>query len=299
VPVFISYSHSDKGFVDRLGKELVKRNTHVWIDRWELNVGDSIIGKVQEAIQRSGALLVVLSKASVASEWCKKELNFGLVRELDEKKVSVLPVLLEDCDIPPFLRDKMYADFRTSFEDGLDALTPTVSKFSDLEQGRIRDGAGYIDWSETWRYGDDGLFRLDYTFVEAPAKEQFTLLTHVSVTSRKEATKRYQIYEAQGLDWLGRMMITEVLSEIITARNMSLLLQDQFPRFEKLLVADPKLGVEYELVIECRRLGEDNGKDQQLSVVNYFQRIREHARGISRPLSETEAHQLLTRLNKT
>ncbi len=69
MPVFISYSHADKACVDMLAAHLVKRNAHVWVDSWELNVGDSIIGRVQEAIQDSSALLVILSKASVQSEF--------------------------------------------------------------------------------------------------------------------------------------------------------------------------------------------------------------------------------------
>jgi hypothetical protein len=71
MPVFISYSHQDKEFVDKLAMHLVKNNAHVWVDTWELNVGDSLILKVQEAIQAASALLVVLSNASVQSEWCK------------------------------------------------------------------------------------------------------------------------------------------------------------------------------------------------------------------------------------
>ena len=64
---------------------------NVWLDRWELNVGDSIVERIQNALTESSAMLVILSKHSVESEWCKKELNAGIVRELDEKKVVVLP----------------------------------------------------------------------------------------------------------------------------------------------------------------------------------------------------------------
>jgi len=73
--IFISYSHADKLEVDLLAAHMVKRNATVWIDTWELNVGDSIIQRVQDAISESDALLVVLSNASVESEWCKKELR--------------------------------------------------------------------------------------------------------------------------------------------------------------------------------------------------------------------------------
>jgi len=41
------------------------------------------------------------------------------MRELDEKRVVVLPVIVEECDIPLFLREKMYADLRTNFNTGL------------------------------------------------------------------------------------------------------------------------------------------------------------------------------------
>jgi len=80
MPIFISYSHQDKDFVDRLSKQLVAHNVNVWLDGWELNIGDSILEKVQEAIDESSALLVILSNSSAASEWCKKEINSGLLK---------------------------------------------------------------------------------------------------------------------------------------------------------------------------------------------------------------------------
>ncbi|MGZ5446338.1 MAG: toll/interleukin-1 receptor domain-containing protein [Thermoanaerobaculia bacterium] len=86
--VFISYSHSDAEFVDRLAAELIKNRKHVWIDRYEFRAGDSLVDRIQEAITTAGAMLVVLSKASVASEWCKKELSSGLIRELDLKQAK-------------------------------------------------------------------------------------------------------------------------------------------------------------------------------------------------------------------
>ncbi len=138
MPIFISYSRSDAAFVNNLAAHLVKHNAHVWIDSWELKVGDSIIERVQIAIQDSSALLIVLSKASVESEWCKKELNAGLMRELDEKRVVVLPVLAEECVIPPFLREKKYGDFRTDFDAGLKELVEALAGITAVDQGRLR-----------------------------------------------------------------------------------------------------------------------------------------------------------------
>ena len=137
MPIFISYSHDDKDFVDRLAANLVKANTHVWVDRWELHVGDSLIRRVQEAMGHASAILVVLSKASVESEWFKKELDVGLIRELEERQVVVLPLLIEDCVIPPFLRDKLYADFRRNFDEGLRAVLEAVARVTSEVRGRF------------------------------------------------------------------------------------------------------------------------------------------------------------------
>ena len=87
MPIFISYSHENQDKVEKIAAHLVKDRANIWIDEWELNVGDSILNKIQEAIETSAALLIVLSKASVKSEWCKKELTAGLMRELSQKEV--------------------------------------------------------------------------------------------------------------------------------------------------------------------------------------------------------------------
>ncbi len=44
--------------------QLVARNVNIWLDRWELSLGDSLIEKVQGAVDGASALLVILSKAS-------------------------------------------------------------------------------------------------------------------------------------------------------------------------------------------------------------------------------------------
>lgn len=38
MPVFISYSHANKVFVDLLTAHLIKKKARVWVDRWELKL---------------------------------------------------------------------------------------------------------------------------------------------------------------------------------------------------------------------------------------------------------------------
>jgi TIR domain-containing protein len=297
MPIFISYSHADKAFVDKLAPALIKNEAHVWVDTWELNVGDSILNRVQEAIQSSSALLIILSKASVASEWCKKELNAGLMRELDEKRVVVLPVLVEDCEIPVFLREKMYADFRKDFKSGLKALVEAVARVTKIDQGHLKEEKSQIDWSETWGYIDN-FFQIDYTLCESSPDWRFTFLIEISISCDAGSTKRYEQYKEQGLDWLGRAVITEAVYEFAMAKNIDMVLTDQHPQIMKVELGDRQRNRAYRVQIRCRRMGEDNGKDQLVHIANYIKKIRDHIRATARKPTHQEVERIMLLISK-
>ena len=281
MPVFISYSHSDELIVNKLAAHLVKHNANVWVDTWELNVGDSILNRVQDAIQESSALLVVLSKTSVESEWCKKELSAGLMRELDEKRVVVLPVLVEDCEIPLFLREKMYADLRTDFNSGLHKVLDAIAKVTNADQGRLEQDEGTVDWSEDWGY-NEGLFHLRFTIVNSPNTLPMTFLTQIYVFCNEVATSWYKQYEDAGLDWIGRAVIAEALFDFGEKDDFRIILDNQFPQEVKATIADPKTDSAYDVICESRKMGQDNGKDQLINISDYLKQIREYMRSVSR-----------------
>lgn len=292
MPVFISYSHSDAEVVNKLAAHLVKLSANVWVDTWELNVGDSILNRVQDAIQGSSALLVVLSKASVASEWCKKELSAGLMRELEEKRVVVLPVLVEDCEIPIFLREKMYADLRKDFNQGLHSIRDAIAKVTNADQGRIEDDGGYSDWAVDWEMLEEG-FHLRFTIVNVQKNIPITLLVQVNVFCNDVATRRYLQYVEAGLDWIGRAAICEPLFEVGEKKNYHVILDSQFPQQFKSIISDKKIGSEYRVIVEARRLGLDNGKDQLVNVSNYLMGIRDYIRSVSRMATKEESQKLI------
>lgn len=105
--VFISHTSSDHDFVWKLAKRLKGDGVDVWVDEWEIKAGDSIAQKVNDALNESSFLLVILSEYSLLSDWVLKEMNVSLMRQLASKSVKILPVLLElrSRDIPPLLAD--------------------------------------------------------------------------------------------------------------------------------------------------------------------------------------------------
>ena len=124
--VFISYSHKDKKFVDLLANKLIENGVEVWWDSNELSIGNNIAEKIKNTIGRVDYFILVLSKNSYSSNWVNYELSATLLNEISRKETIILPVLIEDCEIPFSLKDRLFADFRYSFEDGFERLLRSI-----------------------------------------------------------------------------------------------------------------------------------------------------------------------------
>lgn len=112
--VFISHSSLDKRFALRLANDLKINNIKVWIFEADINIGDSLITELQKAINKTNFLLVILSPQAVKSNWVKKEVELALFKEISGKRIKVLPILWKKCEIPSFLKGKIYADFQSN-----------------------------------------------------------------------------------------------------------------------------------------------------------------------------------------
>lgn len=126
--VFISYNVDDAPFATALAKHLRSRRIRPWIDKEEIRVGDSLIGRIGEALHDNDFIIAVLSPSSVRSEWVRRELNEALTREIRERRVVVLPVIARKCKLPAFLTDKSYADFTKNYDVSLDALVRAIQQ---------------------------------------------------------------------------------------------------------------------------------------------------------------------------
>ena len=111
----------------------------VWIDEAEINIGDSLTEKIGRAIESTDYIGVVLSHNSINSEWVQRELQIALQKEIKGKKVVVLPILIETVEMPPFLKDKLYADFTNpdQFENELSKLLRALSVPIEKEKEAI------------------------------------------------------------------------------------------------------------------------------------------------------------------
>ena len=107
--VFVSYSHKDKVFASMLAEELRSYGIGTWVDELEMRPGDHLFEKISRGITKSDFLIVILSPNSVNSKWVKREVHPALAKEVSSKQIKVVPLVYSQCEVPPFLRDKIWA----------------------------------------------------------------------------------------------------------------------------------------------------------------------------------------------
>jgi len=190
--VFISYNHRDSEFVDKLAMSLISHNVKVWKDEWQISVGDSFINKIQDGLEGASYICVVFSNNSIKSEWVKREINAGLLKEIEDKKITILPVVIDDCKIPLLLRDKLFADFRDNFDTGLKNLLAVIKKKYNIDNsGRITDGLDYyIDYLIEQGTLNNKFF-MSIDVISFDREEDFSVLTKMEFHGNEFVTKEY------------------------------------------------------------------------------------------------------------
>jgi hypothetical protein len=121
--IFMSYSRREVGFVDDLTNRLEKNGYKVWLDYRTLVPGTPWKGQIDAGLNDSDTVLLVISKASIASKYVELEWRHFL-----EMKKRLILLIFEAVDLPRELEAYEWVDFRGSYEKGLKEL------FFQLEQ---------------------------------------------------------------------------------------------------------------------------------------------------------------------
>jgi uncharacterized protein YjbI with pentapeptide repeats len=94
-PLFISYSHGDSTFVDRLERNLNKKGIRFWRDIHDMKAG-RIETQIDRAITQNRTVLLVLSEHSLNSDWVEHEVRTARLLEKDMGRDALCPVALDD-----------------------------------------------------------------------------------------------------------------------------------------------------------------------------------------------------------
>ncbi|MEM7477876.1 MAG: TIR domain-containing protein [Planctomycetota bacterium] len=124
--VFLSHNSKDKLLVRRLAQMLKEQGISVWLDEWELVPGRPWQEALEEIIQTTKSVAVLLGPNGLGP-WEIPEMR-ACLSEFVSRQLPVIPVLLPGIERPPdlplFLKQFTWVDFRdeSSFEANVEIL---------------------------------------------------------------------------------------------------------------------------------------------------------------------------------
>lgn len=129
--VFISHSHKDKEIVRRLANDLRKYDLDIWLDEDFISPGDLWTDKINDSLDKSDVILVIMSHNTAESRYQTSEIAFAIASQRKNPAKRVIPVLIDKrAEVPFFLKDILYCDLssKDKYEQNLESLVQTLLK---------------------------------------------------------------------------------------------------------------------------------------------------------------------------
>jgi len=128
--IFLSHRSTDKEFVRQLAGDIESeyhrtRSLLVWLDEAEIRPGQSIPGMINEGLEKSRFIGLVMTPNyfNSGSGWTDAEWHSALHSDPDNKNCRIIPIIAQDCPYIPFLLRHLYSiDFRGRYDDALKEL---------------------------------------------------------------------------------------------------------------------------------------------------------------------------------
>jgi hypothetical protein len=89
--VFLSHASADKPAVRELAERLAGDGLRVWFDEWVIQPGDSIPLAIEQGLENSRTLVLVMSKNAFASDWVTPERHTALFRDPTNQRRRFIP----------------------------------------------------------------------------------------------------------------------------------------------------------------------------------------------------------------
>jgi len=111
--IFISYSHNDREYLDRVLIHLKPLEKEGLIDVWadtRLRAGDKWRAEIEQALDRASVAILLVSADFLASDFITENELPPLLRKAQEQGTRIIPVILKPCR---FAREKNLQQFQS------------------------------------------------------------------------------------------------------------------------------------------------------------------------------------------
>jgi len=168
-----------------------------WIDSEQIVTGDDIFDRLGQGLQSMDVMVFLVSKASLESEWVKREVKYAIKKEIIERRLLVLPFIIDDTptDALPWFLSSRNVSHGAADASGVEHIVNAVhqalerrsvvaetsseeSEFSyDPRVDRLIENVGLGDWNAardaaiemlkaTDEFGENELFEALLTYID-------------------------------------------------------------------------------------------------------------------------------------
>ncbi len=137
IKCFVSHNSADKPVAEQVARRLLDSGIDVWLDKWEILAGESLTSRIEEGIADANAFVILMSPHSMKAKWVKEELRIAIQRRLEDDSFALIPILLQDCEVPGFLKDYAYVDWRGDTDTAYDFLIRSLRGLKSKPQSNI------------------------------------------------------------------------------------------------------------------------------------------------------------------
>jgi TIR domain len=143
--VFISHaSENKKDYAEPLAAALRAKGIDAWLDKWELQAGDSLVEKIfEEGLGNAANVIFLVSSESISKPWVRAELNNAKARHIG-KKLRLFPVILDSCDVPQSVIDLLWIDWNK--KGSAEAVADDIAKviYGQSDKPPLGDAPTYV-----------------------------------------------------------------------------------------------------------------------------------------------------------
>jgi hypothetical protein len=156
--LFLSHNMADAPWTERLAAAIEGDRSGpplgVFFDKWDIPPGGDIPAELEEALQASRYVGLVLSPESLSSDWVALEWSTAIHRDPRARQRGLIPLLRRTCKLPDILARLKHIDFRREqdFSDGVETLV-------EILRGHARPRGANLDPADVHFREDAALLR--------------------------------------------------------------------------------------------------------------------------------------------
>lgn len=219
--IFISHASDDQETVAvPLADRLRQRGLEVWLDQWELTVGDRLRETVENALSKASFGVVIVSPAYMRKLWATRELDGLFRRETFDRKL-ILPILhnLSQDEVSqrwPMLGDRLSCSTDRGLDVVADQILLAVQRQNALEPATQPPDAVLAEYRRRMLLAADGrdlrqlLYELEDFLRHFPAHPAARLLKDEIEAGLQYEELKYHRYE-RAPSWRYRRPLWPVL----------------------------------------------------------------------------------------